>query len=157
MTEQHPDGTTHAAGVFRIHRNSTTTPPSTGNFRQGTKKPSDAKHPKAISQKRWSWRESNPRPNRETIRFLHAYSGLQFSCRRKTRTTQRRPYPLKFHHARGAGRDYSRFNRTAGSECFGTTASGRCLVLSPCDGIEPVIYCASIRQRERICFRQINL
>ena len=28
----------------------------------------------------WSWRESNPRPNRETIRFLHAYSGLQFSC-----------------------------------------------------------------------------
>lgn len=35
----------------------------------------------------WSWRESNPRPNRETIRFLHAYSGLQFSCRRKTRTT----------------------------------------------------------------------
>ena len=35
----------------------------------------------------WSWRESNPRPNRETIRFLHAYSGLRFSCRRKTRTT----------------------------------------------------------------------
>ena len=70
---------------------------------------------------------------------------------------QRRPYPLKLHHARGAGRDYSRFNRTAGSERFGTTASGRCLVLSPCDGIKPVIYYASIRQRERTCFRQINL
>ena len=26
----------------------------------------------------WSWRESNPRPNRETIRFLHAYLGLHF-------------------------------------------------------------------------------
>ena len=26
----------------------------------------------------WSWRESNPRPNKETIRFLHAYSGLHF-------------------------------------------------------------------------------
>ena len=35
----------------------------------------------------WSWRESNPRPNRETIRFLHAYSGLRFSCCSKTRTT----------------------------------------------------------------------
>ena len=30
-------------------------------------------------------------------------------------------------------RDYSRFNRTALSEYFGTTASERCLVLSPCD------------------------
>ena len=27
----------------------------------------------------WSWWDSNPRPNRETIRFLHAYSGLRFS------------------------------------------------------------------------------
>jgi len=35
----------------------------------------------------WSWRESNPRPNRETIRFLHAYSSLRFSCSGKTWTT----------------------------------------------------------------------
>ena len=35
----------------------------------------------------WSWRESNPRPNRETIRFLHAYSSLRFSCCGKTWTT----------------------------------------------------------------------
>ena len=27
----------------------------------------------------WSWRGSNPRPNREHLRFLHAYSGLH--CR----------------------------------------------------------------------------
>lgn len=26
----------------------------------------------------WSWRGSNPRPNREPMRFLHAYSGLHF-------------------------------------------------------------------------------
>ena len=26
----------------------------------------------------WSWRESNPRPNEETIRFLHAYLRLHF-------------------------------------------------------------------------------
>ena len=70
---------------------------------------------------------------------------------------QQRPYPLNFHHARGAEHDYFRFNRTALPECFGTTASERCLVLSPCDWIKPIIYYASIRQRERICFRQINL
>ena len=27
---------------------------------------------------KWSWRESNPRPHKETIRFLHAYLGLHF-------------------------------------------------------------------------------
>ena len=69
---------------------------------------------------------------------------------------QPQPYPLRFRRRGGARADYSRFNRTAGSECFGTRASGRCLVLSPCDGIKPVTYCTSIRQRERNCFRQIN-
>ena len=35
----------------------------------------------------WSWRESNPRPNEETIRFLHAYLCLGFSSAGKTRAT----------------------------------------------------------------------
>ena len=35
----------------------------------------------------WSWWDSNPRPNRETIRFLHAYSSLRFSRYDKTWTT----------------------------------------------------------------------
>ena len=35
----------------------------------------------------WSWRDSNPRPHSKTICFLHAYSGLRFSCIGKTRTT----------------------------------------------------------------------
>ena len=39
------------------------------------------------SRCRWSWRESNPRPNREIICFLHAYSRLWFSCNSKTWTT----------------------------------------------------------------------
>ena len=26
----------------------------------------------------WTWRESNPRPNGEAIRFLHVYSGFGF-------------------------------------------------------------------------------
>ena len=38
---------------------------------------------------------------------------------------------------------------------FGTTSLERCLVLSPCKRIKPVIYCTSIRQRERSCFRQL--
>ena len=38
---------------------------------------------------------------------------------------------------------------------FGTTSLERCLVPSPCDGIKPVIYYASIRQRERSFFRQL--
>ncbi len=66
------------------------------------------------------------------------------------------PYPLKLHCSIGAYCNYSRFNRTACPERFGTTASERCLVLLPCSGIKPVIYCTSIRQRERSCFRQIN-
>ena len=32
----------------------------------------------AGGRRRWSWWESNPRPNKETIRFLHAYSRLHF-------------------------------------------------------------------------------
>ena len=39
---------------------------------------------------------------------------------------------------------------------FGTTSLERCLVPSTIDGIKPVIYCTSIRQRERNCFRQLN-
>ena len=37
--------------------------------------------------KEWSWRDSNPRPHKETIRFLHAYSRLRFSKYDKTWTT----------------------------------------------------------------------
>lgn len=35
----------------------------------------------------WTWRESNPRPNEEIIRFLHAYLRLGFSCTSKTEAT----------------------------------------------------------------------
>lgn len=62
----------------------------------------------------------------------------------------------KFHPPTEALTDYSRFVCTAYSKRFGTTAFERCLVPSPGDGIKPIIYCASIRQRERNCFRQLN-
>ena len=35
----------------------------------------------------WTWRESNPRPNEETICFLHAYLRLRFSSAGKTEAT----------------------------------------------------------------------
>ena len=69
---------------------------------------------------------------------------------------QPQPYPLKLHRAGEAQRDYFRVNRTALPKSLGTTAFERCLVPSPGDGIKPVIYCTSIRQRERNLFRQIN-
>ena len=69
---------------------------------------------------------------------------------------QPQPYPLKLHRGGEAHHDYFRVNRTALPKSFGTTAFERCLVLLPGSGIKPVIYCTSIRQRERICFRQIN-
>ena len=66
------------------------------------------------------------------------------------------PYSLKLHLNIETWTDYFRFTCTAGSRRFGTTSLGRCLVPSPGDGIKPVIYCTSIRQRERNCFRQLN-
>ena len=61
---------------------------------------------------------------------------------------QQHPYPLKFHPASEARPDYSRFYLRRLISGFGTTSSERRLVLSPCDGIKLVIYCASIKQRE---------
>lgn len=46
-----------------------------------------------LRKEMWSWWDSNPRPNRETIRFLHVYSSLWFSCDGKTWTTNRRLSP----------------------------------------------------------------
>lgn len=43
----------------------------------------------------WSWRESNPRPNEEAIRFLHAYLRLNFEYK-QDRSHQLIPYPLNF-------------------------------------------------------------
>lgn len=69
---------------------------------------------------------------------------------------QPQPYPLKLHLPGRAQTDYFRFYRTALPKSFGTTAFERCLVRSPGVRIKPAIYCTSIRQRERTCFRQIN-
>ena len=104
--------------------------------------------------KKWTWWESNPRPHKETIRFLHVYSGLHFRAMARpgppTMTLSSkvsRPkrgiltlFPIYLHRL------------TLG---FGTTSLEQCLVASPCNAIKPMIYYASIRQRERNYFRQL--
>ena len=69
---------------------------------------------------------------------------------------QLQPYPLKLHRGGGAHHGYFRVSRTALPKSFGKRAFERCLVPSPGDGIKPVTYCTSVRQRERNLFRQIN-
>jgi len=70
---------------------------------------------------------------------------------------QPRPYLLKFHLTSGALQGYFRFSLHRLISGFGTTSSERCLVPLSDSRIKPVIYCTSIRQRERSCFRQLNL
>ena len=50
---------------------------------------------------KWSWRESNPRPHKETIRFLHAYLGLHFraAARPKPPTTTLSPKTSSLHRS----------------------------------------------------------
>ena len=74
--------------------------------------------------------------------------------RKQDQSHQLAPYPLKFRLWREAARDYLRVCCTTISTSFGNRAFGWCLVSAPCAEIKP-IYCASIRQRERNCFRQL--
>ena len=103
----------------------------------------------------WSWRESNPRPNRETIRFLHAYSSLHFR-------DAARPGPptatlsSKFSSpSRGIQETISDFPAPLYLPDSEQHPEERCLVPSPSEGIKPVNYCTSFRQRERTLFRQL--
>ena len=114
-------------------------------------------HPihKRLVFSKWSWRESNPRPNRETIRFLHAYLGLH--CRTVTR-----PKPpitalssKTSSLSRGSQETISDNPAPLYLPDSEQHLEERCLVLSPCKRIKPVIYCTSIRQRERTLFRQL--
>ena len=74
--------------------------------------------------------------------------------RKQDQSHQLAPYPLKFRPWREAARSYLRVCCTTISTSFGNRAFGWCLVSAPCAEIKP-IYCASIRQRERKCFRQL--
>ena len=96
---------------------------------------------------KWSWRESNPRPNKETIRFLHAYSRLRFrALTRPGPPTNALAFKSSSAH-QGLCRLFPIYLRRRVLR-FGTTPLGRRLVPLPCSGIKPVVYCTSTRQRE---------
>ena len=77
--------------------------------------------------------------------------------RRQDPDHQPSPYPLCFRRTAEAPVRLFPTCCTAISGGFGTGVPERCLVLLPCKRIKPLTYCASVRQRERSCFRQINL
>ena len=68
---------------------------------------------------------------------------------------QSQPYPLKLHPAAEASTRLFPIFLHRWVLRFGTTSLERCLVLLPGRRIKPVIYCTSIRQRERNVFRQL--
>jgi len=108
--------------------------------------------PEGVTQ--WSWRESNPRPHKETMRFLHAYSSLHFRApARPGPPTEALSSKISSVH-RGLYRLFPIFLRRRFLR-FGTTSLGRRLVPLPCKGIKLVIYCASIKQREHTCCCQL--
>ncbi len=79
-----------------------------------------------------------------------------FSCVGRHGTANRRLSPLNFGRRAGRLVSYSRYSCTAGSVSLGKWATGRCLVSATIAEIK-LIYCTSIRQRERSCFRHLKL
>ena len=63
----------------------------------------------------WSWWDSNPRPHKEIMCFLHAYSSLRFSCSSKTWTTNYCLIPKSFTIRAGPQRAISDLSCTAES------------------------------------------
>ena len=68
---------------------------------------------------------------------------------------QPRPYPLDFALLSRLPQRYSRFICTALSISLGTRTIGRCLVSATVAEIK-LIYCTSIKQQERSCFRHLK-
>ena len=79
-----------------------------------------------------------------------------FSCVGRHGTANRRLSSLSFGRLAELAASYSRYSCTAGSVSLGKWATGRCLVSATVAEIK-LIYCTSIRQRERSCFRHLKL
>ena len=103
----------------------------------------------------WRWRESNPRPNKEPPSFLHAYSAVGFRAVQGSERPQRDLISWVSPCRRSADMTIPKLLSTSFPGRNQESPPARCLVRSPCVRIEPVTYCASIRQRERSCFRQL--
>lgn len=102
----------------------------------------------------WSWRDSNPRPNKEPTCFLHDYSAVVF----RGRQGDERPKPALIFfiscRRRSAGGTIPNLMSTSWSNRNRESPFARCLVPPPCGRIE-LAYCTSAKQRERSCFRQL--
>ena len=61
----------------------------------------------------WSWRGSNPRPNREPICFLHVYSSLHFSATARPGPPTAALAPKVSSKIQSISKDYSRYSYTA--------------------------------------------
>jgi len=101
----------------------------------------------------WSWRESNPRPNKEIIRLLHVYLRLDFRAWARPKPPIR-ALSFLFHCASKAKRNYPRFSCISISNRLEERAFGKCLVSVPSTKIK-LIYYDSIKQQERSYFRQL--
>ena len=102
----------------------------------------------------WSWRESNPCPNEETIRFLHAYLRLDFraSARPKPPTVALSVLVSLKAHGRF---ELSPIYLHLYTEPLQGVAFERCLVPTPSEGIK-LIYYTSIKQQEQNFLRQLK-
>ena len=104
----------------------------------------------------WSWWDSNPRPNRETIRFLHVYSGLHFRATARPGPPTATLSSKNFITAARPVVTISEETAPLIQNVSEKELSERCLVSAPCAEIKPVTYYTSVRQRERNYFRQLN-
>lgn len=104
----------------------------------------------------WSRRGLNPRPNRETLSFLHAYLRLVFDRTAETRATRRGLILYKLQPKREAASAYLRICCTATRNASERGLSARCLVPAHRwqELSRPTVL--QTKQRERKSFRQLN-
>ena len=143
--------------IFRFHQAKRLKEPSRGfdNLKRNISGAGGNRHRTLFAfTKRSDWK--NPRPNRETIRFLHAYSGLHFRAAARPGPPTDALFPKVSSPHRDLRGLFPIFPAPLDQPDSEQHPVERCLVPSPGDGIKPVIYYASIRQRERNCFRQLN-
>ena len=108
-----------------------------------------------FSLSKWSWRESNPRPNKWQMCFLHAYFMIDFRAGSGHEPPRQALASKTSSAARGLPPTIP-FSRAPPNHIPTGMVCGRCLVPATVAGIKPVTYCTSVRQQERSYFRQLS-
>ena len=103
---------------------------------------------------KWSWRGSNPRPNKWQMCFLHAYSVI--ACRGYSgRGHPRHTVASKISPAARGRPSTIPYSRAPPGHQPTGGVGGRCLVPAASAGIK-LTYCTSVKQQERSYFRQLS-